>query len=377
MTDERRGAPSASKIERYHLCPGSFRLEKHAPPQPASEDATSGTRIHAALASEMDLSDLTTEERETADACHHVADALVEDIFSDVDPSNLTDIRERRYWCDDPLHSGKPDLVVIAPDRFLVLDYKTGRNEVAKAADNLQIRALIGLVFRHHYAGEGAWNVVRGFGAVVQPWVKEQCSSVEYSPEDIQQAIREVDGIIRTAMVSDNRVPGQAQCKYCPCKVICENFKAWAGGPVVELAAESTTGIAKGDVESRVVLMPGETLAMLLDLVAPMKWMIDAAQAEAKRRIEEGDDAPPGWTLKPGSPREKITDVESVFGRLSSHGVSAVDFTRAVSITKSNVKGLLRGATRTKGRELDDIVAGTLDGCTTTSTPAPSLVRED
>ena len=61
MSDERKNLPSASSMERYMLCPGSWAAEKGQPEQ-ASSDADSGNRIHAALAGEAVNPPLTEDD---------------------------------------------------------------------------------------------------------------------------------------------------------------------------------------------------------------------------------------------------------------------------------------------------------------------------
>ena len=65
MSDERNSKPSASSMERYALCPGSWAAEQGIPDQ-TSEDATTGNRIHAWLAGETVEPPLTADELKAA-----------------------------------------------------------------------------------------------------------------------------------------------------------------------------------------------------------------------------------------------------------------------------------------------------------------------
>ena len=127
MTDERQGFPSASSAERYALCPGSLFLEKECPPEPETPDASSGNRIHAALAGETVF--LSPDELQVFEACKRQEEALVSGINS-----WRCIGREKRLWFNGNGNgaqdwSGKPDAVygAVGENVGLVIDYKTGR----------------------------------------------------------------------------------------------------------------------------------------------------------------------------------------------------------------------------------------------------------
>jgi len=372
MNDERRGAPSASRLERLWLCPGSFELEKQAPPQPDNPDATSGTRIHAALAGEIQDSELDGDEAETAVRCRNLAAKLLEDTFPN--ERRVASVAECRMWHHNPTWSAKPDRVTFGEAGALVVDYKTGRNNAPQAASNVQIRACVALA--HRQGGYGPNSTV--VGAIVQPWCSPQISVVHYTHEDCQRALAEVNGVVERAKTETTRNPGHDQCRWCPAKLICDEFKTWAGGAALMGPDQYTpAAIEKPDVQESVIRLPGPELKVVLDRIKPMQWLIDAAKTEAKRRLEDGSpDAPEGWALKPGSVQETITDVATVFERLTSYDISPAEFTQEVTLTKAGLKRLLKAATDAKGKALDDLVALESQGCVESKQSAPTLVKE-
>lgn len=358
MSDERGGLPSASSAERYAQCPGSFLLEQQASEPPTSPDADTGNRIHAWLAGEaVDLSD---DERELAVRCDQQALALIAEHGPAGDASI---IREERIWAWDAdtmtkAWSGKPDVVVVAWKRALVIDYKTGRGDVTESAANLQLRTLACLVADQH----GVEEVVT---AIVQPLAGEP-TVCRYSPEDLRAAGIEVANLMhRVTRPGQPRNPSADACRYCRAKGIC---------PEAQGVAKTMPQLVTRD--GREITMTGEQIARFLELAPVAEDAIEAVRALAKRRLADDPTAVPGWALKPGATRETITDPEQLFARFSAIGGTSAQFIAAVKVGKSDFKAAVKAATGRKGRELDETLAGLLDGITEAKTAAPSLVQQ-
>lgn len=358
MSDERKRLPSASSTHRYAQCPGSFLLEAQCPAPPTSEDANIGKRIHAFLAGEVSASSMPPEELELAERCKAAADTL---FFDWVKGGEVSFIREQRLWAFDGLEkawSGKPDMVAVNGRRGLVVDYKTGRGDVDLAPGNLQLRALAVLA-----ADE--YDLEEVTVAIVQPLAGKPSTCV-YSAEDLDLARNEMRRIMRSIQQPGQpRIPSVAACKYCRAKEACPEARA-----VVEALP------AKVERDGREIAMTPEQVAQFLDAAKIAEDVIDAIRAKAKRMLEENEAAVPGWRLKPGVKREKVTDPNTVFGRFTQAGGTQEQFLPAVTISKTGLKDALRAAVGLKGKALDERLAVILDGCTETTTAAPSLVRE-
>lgn len=357
MSGERKGLPSASSMERYQLCPGSYAAEQGQPEQ-TSEDAESGNRIHAVLAGETVAPPLTDDEQRTMEACWSQAKALLDAIVPHRDEMHL----ERRYWWGEQW-SGKPDVVAIdtLQGHALVLDYKTGRGEVASAEGNMQLRALAVLVALEH-------PVEKVTAAIVQP-LAGSASVCVYEADDLRKARIEVLAILTAIHQPDApRRPSAKACKYCKAKVVCPEAREASVAPPLANIPEGTTASAIA------ATLTGETLAEFLRRAEFAEKVIDACRDEAKRRLEEGE-AVPGWTLKPGSVRESITDPATVFGRFVAAGGTQEQFMPAVSVTKTGLKAAVKAVTGAKGKTLDAQIETMLDGCTEAKGAAPSLAK--
>lgn len=363
MSDERKGLPSASAVHRYATCPGSFLLEQQVPEEPPSADATLGTRVHAALAGEKVSPRLTEEENRLVDLCSEQEARLVIDHFGGV---ILEPVREVRLWgFDNNLEeswSGKPDAVYLYANKALVIDYKTGRNKVEAATENLQLRALAVLVWEML----GAYEVTV---AVIQPLVG-QPTVCHYTTEDVVRSANQIGRIMRAVKVPGQpRNPTPEGCKYCKAKAVClEAREAALAPPVVNAPAGITP-------DAIAATLTNETLSAFLKRAPQAEAVIDACRAEARRRLEEGTKVP-GWKLKPGSTRETITQPEVVFGRFLQVGGTQEMFLPAVTIAKAKLKDALKLATGEKGKPLDARMESILAGCVEAKQSAATLIQE-
>jgi hypothetical protein len=362
MSDERNNKPSASSMERYQLCPGSWAAEQGIPDQ-TSDDATTGNRIHAWLAGETMTVPLTSDEVDLALKCREQEETILNTVL----PYRDEIVREHRYWMGQDVTgqewSGKPDVVAIdsLSGDGVVIDYKTGRGEVTSAEGNLQLRALAVLVGIHH-------GLTKVTVAIVQPLAGAP-TLCEYSFEDLIVARAEVGRIVdRINSPNAPRIPSPDACKYCKAKPYCVEAREQSVAlPVTAIPAGTTPDAIAATLTS-------QTLAEFLERAEFAVRVIDACKAEAKRRLEHGDQVP-GWTLKPGSERETITDATTVYNRTAALGVNAEAFMSCVSIAKGKLKDAVKAATSEKGKALDARLESILAGCTETKATAPSLVR--
>ncbi|MFQ5589580.1 MAG: DUF2800 domain-containing protein [Phycisphaerae bacterium] len=357
--DERKGHPSASQIEALELCPGRWAASKDVPKREEGDDAKSGTRIHAWLASDSDVT-LTEEEQETADKCKQLANEAVEKVvgkFEDAD----TLFREKREWghpYDFKPFSGKADILAIFGSRCVIVDYKTGRIPVAESAKNPQLRSLAVLACMNHAEVQEVTVIV------IQPWASPRLDICEYNSENLAKAKEWLIQALRT--IHDpkaRRIPGLTQCKYCPVLGTCPE-----GGSSVTTLVERATEPGTFD---------GNKMKLALDHCKTAELVIKAVREEAKRRLTEDPESVPGWTLKSTGSVRKVTDVGQVYLRLhEEHDVAPDEFTANCQVTLKALEGMLT-ARGFKGKrrkeELDEII----DDCISETAKAPSLVASE
>lgn len=370
-TDERKGFTSASNAESDSLCAGRH-LAQRGLTDTTSADAEIGNRIHAFLAGEK--VNLTADESDLAEKCSAIEQSLLNDIFGQKLGRNIlmdgdaivTRIRETRIWSDFGgfKHSGKPDVVYIYGKIGLVIDYKTGRNEVAVSSRNLQLRDLAVLVTIEH-------GLDKVYVAVIQPWATMKPEPCEYDKSALILALGEMEGrIISSNDPKSERTPGIKQCEYCKAKAICPEARELALTPTADAALPNNSGTP----EALALALDNATLAKFIDRASFAEKVIDACRDEAKRRIAEGQEVP-GYKLKDGSVRESISDAQECWKRTCSRGVTVEQFMGVVTVAKGKLKDTVKAATGLKGKALDADMALILEGITEEKQSAPSLVK--
>lgn len=358
-TDERAGLPSASSIEACFLCPGRWLAQQGLSESEKSEDAERGTRIHEALENGS-FSMLSDDESETAERCLAIRTTVTNRWVEGFESIQLEIMYEERIWLHDenlnPLISGKADFIIIQQKRALIIDYKTGRNEAEESAKNEQLRTLAVLVAENYDVEE----VTVG---IIQPWVTSKPELCVYQKEDLAKSKARLLRLLDEIKKSDApRVAGESQCKYCKAKAFC---------PETHNEVRVMETVAQAPIQS----MTGEQIAFFLNKRNLIEKTFDAIEDEGLRRLNQDPDSIPGWCLKPGVVRESIIDVQGVFSRLHGKGISADRFAGACSLTKTNLKSLIKEVSGAKGKQLDAEVDAAMEGFTESKQSSPSLAR--
>jgi hypothetical protein len=354
MSDERKDKPSASEMHRLVACPGSWNAKKNAPPQEASPEANSGTRIAAALLAD-DPAGLNTEESEMFDRLKEGRRKIFEATGC---PDNAERHDEERMWSEGELFSGKPDVLRVWKGHILIIDDKSGRGHVEDASKNMQLRTLALL------AGS-RYPYTKVFVAINQPFAEgERISIAEYDADSLVNfAAEEIFGAIRASLTQDAKRFTGPHCLYCPAR----------GTP----ACPESMGAIVASMSTTPHMMAGTD-----QLTAFLEWVeendpektIALAKAELVRRIEAGEKVE-GWEIKPGRTMEAITDPEAVFTRCHELGIKQADFLKAVKIGKGALKDVLADALKIKGKALAFQMDAVCAGAVTESQSKPSLVR--
>lgn len=357
-TDERKGVPSASGVERIHLCPGSWNLERGLPEGERSEDADSGTRVHAAWET-GDERGLKLEELDTLERMKALEAQAIRAVFG-----ALTDTaevyREKRLWLYDghlnPRFSGKLDLYIIQGGNALILDGKTGRADTEHATSNMQLRAQARLLDNHTNGTLQSITV-----GIIAPHQDEPLSLCRYEPENLDAASDELDVVLEAAHnPMAPRVPSEKACRYCKAKAICP-----------EARIEALSLPAKADAETVLVQEPQliaqalspESLALCLDRGQLFERIHTAIRGEARKRLMAGDRVP-GWHLKPGRVNRPITDPALVFGRFRDIGGTQEQFMSTVEVGKGALQEQVHAITGETGKALKNRMASILDRAT-------------
>ena len=339
--DERRGLPSASGIERIMLCPGSWNLEKTCPEPSASDDAASGTKIHTALAGETVA--LNDDERETFEMCKSIEKQIVEKLGFDSPEAYIQS--EMRLWnrvTIKQMFSGKFDRSYSIEPRYLIIDFKTGRNIVTAAEKNYQMRALAVLA-RNNIFVKTSLKPLQVFVAIIQPWCSPQFTIAEYSLADVLTADNEITSGLERAMAPDApRIPSTEACRYCKALAIC---------PEAQKEAE----LAVTRLESRQLSQytPDER-GLMLDWIVQAESVLERKKAELRGMIESDPESVTGWKLQPGNEvREIVHKGPLFFAFKESLGMDMNTFMRACKVSLTELKRIHKERSILKGKEAE------------------------
>lgn len=330
-SDERKGKPSASGLQRLALCPGSWQAERKCPPSEDSADSAMGTRLHKC----METGELPedAEEREACEWCLETEVGLAEKLL-EVDSAYK---REVRWWSNNLLYSGQADVVYYNEETgdVLICDYKFGRGEVSATAHNYQLAALALL------AMDNLPKVRKVYVCILQPFVTRRADPRQW---DVEQAGTLRDGITRLIDAANapnaQLVPGEKQCKYC---------RAFATCPAVTL--QLRTASVDDITEANWGVLSPEQKSQAYDIAALAKRWGAKVDELVKRDLKEGN-AVTGLTL--GTPRKtfKVEDAAGAFAKLNSlypDDITPAVFTGCCTISLSKLDPIVHKLRKADG----------------------------
>lgn len=382
-TDPRHGLPSASAFERLMACPPSHAMSLGMD-DTESAAATAGTRIHAVLAGEADVSTLSVDEEQTHDMCKAQADEIVAQYISNPDVVTMKEVRlgltqfGKVVVVKDGARialrfTGQADVIIIDGTFALILDYKTGRGDTAAAVDNAQLMALAALVSLYRPIETAAV-------AIIQPWAGNP-TVAHYDTEALRLAEKT---LISTLNMAELATPSDAvagdHCKWCKAKMSCIAFQE-ATWDVTEVIQPDTIAGTDDQVKAQIFARMGDHTAMSNEMLVRtyehgrkfMEWFLVAHDLELRKRIAAGEID--GYSLREKKGRRSVSDVTTVFGRLSTHGVTGDAFAAECSIPLGSVKTLIKQSTGAKGKALDNLVDEVLLNATETSKGSMEIVK--
>lgn len=350
--DERLDLPSASKIESYFLCPGKYLAENGIPDESSGEDADRGTRIHDFLSNPLKIYEdaLDSEEKEVAYMCAEQARQVIREWNSDHVPYSIE--YEKRIWLKnaelDKILSGKADALMIAGDRALIIDYKTGRNGSVESARNEQLRTLALLLFFDNI------SIKNIRVAIIQPLVSKTPEVCDYSGDDINESYIRLMGLLTNIEYPRSiRRAGERQCKYCKAKMTCPEANQ---ALIIPKLSNEVSAIQISD---------------LLDRAAVADIMVNAIRAKAKEMAISGVQIP-NYQLKEGNEIRIIKNAQKAYECLKVN-LTADEFRECCHVRVIDISDRLSEKLDLHGRNLRNKVAELLGDHMEIKKNAPSL----
>lgn len=298
----RQGKPSASGMFRLALCPGSWQAEQKSPEPPQSEDAAIGTALHAHM-----QHGTTPDDPTQADAllwCTTQEALLVDALLPADTPPTI--IREERLWAPYNAYSGQADVIYLANDTALVLDYKFGRNAVEPAGSNTQLLSLAALIISTF----PKINTVHA--GILAPFVTRSAPQiVTYTRQEYPAIARTITGYIAKANTPNAPlIPSLHACRYCRASATCPAASSHA------LTCAQVTCWTQLPAADRAELYRRAQLA---------KKLAADIEAHCREDLLSGMEIP-GITLKPGATNHTLTHTEELASLCATHNIPSSAF---------------------------------------------------
>jgi hypothetical protein len=355
MTDERKGKPSASGMQRIMECAAclpltnQLRREGKLPEDKGSDEANFGTAVHAVLAS------LALGEDVSHYPVDHVAAALpLWDQAQRFRPGgDARLVVEKRLWSSCGDFSGMFDLVWLMDDAAVLIDYKTLHGNHPPAHSNWQLKTGA-VLLRQNYG-------VSSVTAVLLQTMKAP-SVAEWNEFDIE----EFEAEIQVRLWDRDRDPWRAGfnpnpnlCPHCPARLSCPAHHHLIGQA---MAADAITTATT------------PRLSEFLRACEVVEIHRKAALAEMEQRLLMGE-TDGHFALAPGKTMRKITSVPTLVNRLIAEGVPMKDALSAMSMTMGDAEKLLKKATGLKSGEFAEKMREISEGCIEKPEPELKLKR--
>lgn len=303
-TETKHHVFSPSTLERREACPASYKLEEGLPSFD-TENSKEGTSKHAVT------SDLITAFVEgkplpaVDDADVKAAFDKFSEILREIPGNDFQIFAERKLsykFCGLEVYNGTADVVIITPEKVVVIDWKFGHKEVTEAANNPQGAA---------YALAAMQEFDRNVADVhfYNPVIRQHSNYTFEGMEGIRDYVMGV--IAECKRDSAPAVAGEKQCRYCKAAYY-GTCPAYA-----EFAAKVMVISQKLDALPTLSEVPDSFLCELAGKFKVVAKFADRVTEEIKARCAEKG-ACGNYVLKTTSGGKEIPDINAAFNALSS-----------------------------------------------------------
>lgn len=302
-TETKHHVFSPSTLERREACPASYKLEEGLPSFD-TENAKEGTLKHAAIAELITayvdgkpLPDIDDVDVKSA------FDKFLE-ILREIPDNDLQIFTERKLsykFCGLEVYNGTADVVIVTPEKVIVIDWKFGHREVTEAANNPQGAA---------YALAAMQEFDRKVADVhfYNPVIHQHSNYTFEGMEGIRDYVMGV--IAECKRDSAPAVAGEKQCRYCKAAYY-GTCPAYA-----EFAAKVMVISQKLDALPTLSEVPDSFLCDLAGKFKVVAKFADRVTEEIKARCAEKG-ACGKYILKTTSGGKEIPDINAAFNALS------------------------------------------------------------
>lgn len=359
ITDERKGMPSASALNRYYECRRSFQLESLMPPRDTKQ-STRGTLLHditsALLGGIVEEMEWASQQMPLLEKDEKEAVSKNLKLFNDVVEKrpNATILLEHRLSFYG-LFSGKPDGIVIDGEQAFLFEWKYGVQPVPEVMKNLQTACYSLLIFSHYPQVQKVYIQLSSPLAIGRTY--SDGIFVRADMEKVQ------DTIVKTFVETLQPNPPLAKeigsyCQWCRAKSICPNYVNNANAMVKDMDGQISANPETFITPENVVQWASKLKAFkarVLEATKYVKCIEDTIISIAK----ENSDC--GIEVKEKLGNRKF-DTMATFKALNErYGITSDDFLKAVSVGVGALKNMLAEKLDIKTSQANKILE-TIDG---------------
>ena len=301
MSDNKLHHPfGASSMERRELCPASYRLEADLPVI-ESEYSAAGSEKHAQIAEAINawLSNKRVDgySEEIIAALDVFLDAYKS--FGAVESVHIEESIELNY-AGELLTRGTPDVVIVAADEVVIIDWKFGHRAVAAAADNPQGATYAVSAMRKY-------NKDKALVIFCNPVINQV---TEHTFTEKLALLKYVVGVISSAKAENApMIPGEKQCRYC---------KACLHGVCPAVNGMFNALVQSGEAPVIVENLTDKQLSELRDRWELVSKLGDRIDGEIKRRAELNGSCG-DYYIKEVSGGREIADINAAYNAVGNY----------------------------------------------------------
>lgn len=368
---ERAGLPSASSAPRLAPCPGSWRMEMNLQDlRKYAEDADSGTRVHDVMAGKPGQT-LDPAEQRMVDGLGKSRDRYVSEwedsIQHEVAAAGATGDEtlsiEERWWLHagvTPVTSGKWDHLERRGNAFLLLDYKTGWQELPALRSNLQLRVYALLVYQKHPEAESITvAIVKG-----SDYEQEKLWTFTYTRADLEAAWFWWQNVLNNVFSDNPPLVSGDHCQFCRAQSHCP----------ARMAVIETMHLRSVESTPWAMLDPYRKGHLLSAAIQAAK-LADAIKEQAKADLKEGIPVNGFYLGKESSAGTDVDDIPDAYQRWLAAGGTHDEFMECASVSFSQLRDKLAAKKAWKKKDANDSMKATLGGKVTAKTKGGSLTQ--
>jgi len=346
---------SPSSRHRWANCPGSIREEAKYPQEPSGPAAIDGTHSHTLLEkcikddidhaaslvgqtlTDHEGSFVVDEERASRvqvaldyiDKRWPELDAVVVKSETKVNPAYLVGRNDM---------DGTVDVQIVGKDTLELIDYKDGMNYVPAEGNEQLEQYAYGVLAEYNLPVNGEYPFKNVTMTIIQPKLAfKGLNPISSWTVSVQYLIENMGTIILQAALTDDPnaalVPGEKQCKYCRHKGCSARTSAALQASGIKF---DNLNVAKDAANKDPGTMSDEQLAEIIEAAPLLRSMIEAAEAEALKRLQDGKDVKGLKLVRGRGSRAWALSEDEIADKLTKMGIpkSVVWETKIISPAK-------------------------------------------